>query len=158
MEGDRKPRPFLATQFNEMWPDLSPDGRWLAYKSDESGRYEIYVQPFPGPGGKWQVSTDGGDRPIWARNGRELVYRSGRRLMAVEVTTSPTFRAGTPKALFDWPFFRPTRGDLPWFDAAPDGQRFLMTKFPEAQATVPQLHVVMEWFEELKRRAPPGKK
>jgi len=156
MEGDHKPRPFLATQFNETRPELSPDGRWLAYESDESGRLEVYVQPFPGPGGKWQVSTDGGRYLHWARNGKELFYLSGTRLMAVEVATSPTFRAGTPKPLFDAPFLRFPSGQGPWFDVAPDGRRFLMAKRPERPAASGELQVVMEWFEELRRRAPPG--
>jgi len=158
MEGDRKPRPFLATQAREMRARLSPDGRWLAYQSDETGLPQVYVQPFPGPGGKWQVSTDGGVEPNWARNGRELFYVSqGRtaqgRMMAVEVTTSPTFRAGTQKPLFEASAsgFGPSV-----FEVSPDGQRFLTLRRPDGQAATGQLHVVMEWFEELKRRAPPG--
>ena len=160
MEGDRKPRPVLATQFEETRPEFSPDGRWLAYESDESGRLEVYVQPFPGPGGKVQISTDGGQYLHWARNGRELFYLSGTRMMAVEVATSPTFRAGTPKPLFDAPFLRGAGGRGAgsqgfWFDVAPDGRLFLMAKRPERQASSGELQVVMEWFEELKRRAPP---
>ena len=75
---DRKAQPFLRTPFNETAPRFSPDGRWLAYISDESGRFEIYVQPYPGPGGKWQISTEGGTEPVWNPNGRELFYRSWR--------------------------------------------------------------------------------
>ena len=73
LKGDRKPRPFVRTQSDEGDAAFSPDGRWLAYVSNYSGRYEIYVQPFPGPGGKWQISTEGGTAPLWARNGRELI-------------------------------------------------------------------------------------
>jgi len=94
--GDRKVQPFLRTGFNESVPQFSPDGRWLAYISDESGRFEIYVQPYPGPGGKWQISTEGGTEPVWNRNGRELFYRSGGRMMAVDIATQPGFAAGKP--------------------------------------------------------------
>jgi eukaryotic-like serine/threonine-protein kinase len=80
---------------------FSPDGHWIAYDSRESGRDEIYVRPYPGPGGKWQVSTDGGTEVVWNRNGRELFYRSGTKMMAVEVNTVPTFSAGKPTQLFD---------------------------------------------------------
>ena len=98
--GDRKAQPFLRTPFNEAAPRFSPDGRWLAYISDESGRYEIYVQPYPGPGGKWQISTEGGTEPVWNRNGRELFYRSGDKMMAVDIATQPEFRCGqAPDAL-----------------------------------------------------------
>jgi len=86
-----KPHPFLQTKFWEGAPVLSPDGHWLAYVSDESGRYEIYVRPFPGPGGKWQISTDGGNEPVWPAKGHEIFFRSRDAMMAVEVTTTPPF-------------------------------------------------------------------
>ena len=79
LEGDRKPTPFFLTPFDESAAKFSPDGRWIAYASNESGRREIYVQPYPGPGGKWQVSATGGDEPVWARNGRELFFATGVR-------------------------------------------------------------------------------
>jgi len=99
---DRKAQPFLRTQFNEGAPRFSPDGRWLAYVSNESGRFEIYVQPYPGPGRKWQISTDGGNEPVWNRNGRELFYRSGDKIkmMAVDIATQPSFAASKPRMLF----------------------------------------------------------
>src|ERR1700676_5576985 len=87
----RKAEPFLRTPFNEGAARFSPDGRWLAYISDESGRFEVYVQSYPGPGGKWQISTEGGTEPVWTRNGRELFYRSGDKMMAVDVATQPGF-------------------------------------------------------------------
>jgi len=104
LEGEGKPQSILQTQFNELGPVFSPDGRWLAYVSDESGRYEIYVRPFPKvEEGKWQISTDGGTELRWAANGRELFYRneSGGQMMAVNITTEPTFGAGTPRLLFE---------------------------------------------------------
>jgi Tol biopolymer transport system component len=90
-------QPFLQTQANEFAAQFSPDGRWLAYVSDESGRNEIYVQPYPGTGGKWQLSTNGGTEAVWNRNGRELFYRSGNAMMAVEITSQPGFVPRSPR-------------------------------------------------------------
>lgn len=152
---DRKPEPFLRTTFTEGAQSFSPDGRWMVYVSDESGRPEVYVQPYPGPGGKWQISTEGGTEPVWNRNGRALFYRSGNRMMAVDVTTQPTFSAGKPRALFEGQYFAsvfPLTGTA--YDVSPDGQRFLMVK-ETAQTTAPvQINVVLNWHEELKRLVP----
>jgi eukaryotic-like serine/threonine-protein kinase len=154
----RKAQPFLQTPFNEGVPVFSPDGRWLAYVSDESSRFEIYVQPYPGPGGKWQVSTEGGTEPVWNRNGRELFYRSGDKMMAVDITTEPSFAAGKPKVLFTGRYL-PTPGTLSNYDVSADGQRFLMIKPGESVEAAPtQINVVLNWFEELKRRVPSGTK
>jgi len=156
---DRKAQPFLGTPFNEGGARFSPDGRWLAYVSDESGRPEIYVQPYPGPGGKWQVSTEGGTEPAWNRNGRELFYRSGARMMAVETTTQPSFSAGKPRMLFEGEYLTtllPALGSD--YDVSADGQRFLMVKEIERAQSTAQINVVLNWFEELKRRVPAGKK
>jgi Tol biopolymer transport system component len=153
----RKPQPFLRTPFNEADAQFSPDGRWLAYESDQSGRQEIYVQPFPGPGGKWQVSTDGGSEPVWNRNGRELFYRSGDKMMEVDIATQPGFTAGTPRMLFEKQY---EKAPIPVsaYDVSPDGQRFLMVKSSEqAQAAPTQINVVLNWFEELKQKVPTGK-
>lgn len=153
--GDRTARPFLRTPFNESTPRLSPDGRWLAYASDESGRQEIYVQPFPGPGSKWPISAEGGREPVWNRNGRELFYRNGDRMMAVEIATEPGFAAGKPRVLFEGPYER-TVFTVANYDVAPDGQSFLMLKRSEEGAAAPtQITLVLNWFEELKRRVPP---
>jgi Tol biopolymer transport system component/predicted Ser/Thr protein kinase len=152
----RKAQPFLRTPFIEGAPRFSPDGRWLAYVSDESGRYEIYVQPYPGPGGKRQISTDGGAEPVWNRNGRELFYRSENKMMAVDIATQPSFVAGKPRKLFEGPYL-PTAATIQNYDVSPDGQRFLMLKSGEqAQAALTQINVVLNWSEELKRRVPPG--
>jgi len=145
-----KAQPFLRTPFNETVPQFSPDGRSLAYVSDESGGYEVYVQPYPGPGGKWRVSSGGGGFPLWNPNGRELFYRSGSKMMAVDVTTSMSFSVGTRKMLFEG------QGLAGW-DVSPDGQRFLMVKPVEQQQAATQINVVLNWFEELKRRVPVGK-
>jgi eukaryotic-like serine/threonine-protein kinase len=153
---DRKAQPFLQTAFNESAPRFSPDGHWLAYVSDESGHWEIYVQPYPGPGGKWQISADGGMEPVWNPNGRELFYRSGRKMMAVEIATKPGFAAGKPRLLFEGDYL-PTPLAFPNFDVSPDGQRFLMLKPSEQEAAaLTHINVVLNWFEELERRVPPA--
>jgi eukaryotic-like serine/threonine-protein kinase len=158
--GDRKRDSFLRTPFNEGAAEFSPDGRWLAYVSDESGRFEVYVQPYPGPGGKWQISTEGGTEPAWNPKGRELFYRSGDKMMAVEITTQPSLSAGKPKVLFAGQY-QPSPNPVPNanYDISPDGQRFLMLKPSEqAQAAPTQINVVLNWFEELKQKVPTGKK
>ena len=154
---DRKPRRFARSERVETAPTFSPDGHWLAYASDESGRNEIYVRGYPGSGGKWQISNEGGTEPVWNPKGRELFFRNGNRMMAVETTTQPTFSAGKPKLLFEGPYV-PTPRSLPDYDVSPDGQRFLMLKTTEQAQTSAQINVVLNWFEELKRRAPAGKK
>lgn len=123
--------------------------------SDESGRPEVYVQAFPGPGGKWLISTEGGTEPVWNRNGRELFYRSGNRMMAVDVELQPTFTVGKPRMLFQGEYFAsvfPFTGTA--YDVSADGQRFLMVKQTEQTAAAVQMNVVVNWFEELKRRVP----
>jgi eukaryotic-like serine/threonine-protein kinase len=149
---DRKIQPFLQTRFNEIAPQFSPDGRWLAYVSDESGRNEVYVQPYPGPGGKWQISTEGGTEPVWARNG-ELFYRSGDKMMAVGTNTKANFSAETPKMLFEGHYA--TYNTMPAYDVSPDGQRFLLAK--TAEQGPQEISVVLNWFEELKQKVPTGK-
>jgi eukaryotic-like serine/threonine-protein kinase len=154
----RKAEPFLRTPFNETVPRFSPDGRWLAYISNESGRNEVYVQPYPGPGGKWQISTEGGREPLWNPNGRELFYRTGDKVMAVDIATQPGFAAGKPRMLFEGSYL-PTPLTNPNYDVSPDGQRFLMLKPTEQAETAPtQINVVLNWFEELKQKVPTGKK
>jgi len=157
---DRKAQPFLQTPAYESAAQFSPDGHWLAYGSDESGRREIYVQPYPGPGGKWQISIDGGNEPVWNRNGRELFYRNGDKMMAVDVTTQPSFSAGKPKMLFEGRYGPPgAGGTFPHYDVSPDGQRFLMLKpVEQVQAAPTQINVVLNWTEELKRLVPTGSK
>jgi Tol biopolymer transport system component/predicted Ser/Thr protein kinase len=150
--GDRKVETFLQTRFNEIAPQFSPDGRWLAYVSDESGRNEVYVQPYPGPGGKWQISTEGGTEPVWARNG-ELFYRNRDKMMAVATNTKANFSADTPKVLFDGQYA--TYNTMPAYDVTPDGQRFLLAKTVEQGPQ--EISVVLNWTEELKQKVPTGK-
>jgi eukaryotic-like serine/threonine-protein kinase len=153
---DRKAVPFLRTPFYEVGA-ISPDGRWMAYVSNESGRYEVYVQPYPGPGGKWQISTDGGMDARWSANGRELAYRNGDKMMAVDITTQPAFSAGKPKMLFEGPYVLPSP-NISYYDVSADGQRFLMLKPVEQAQAATQIVVVQNWFEELKQKVPTGKK
>jgi len=147
-EGD--PSSFLSTAANEIDPRFSPDGHWLAYVSNESGREEVYVQPFPGPGGKQPISSEGGNDPVWSPAGGELFYRRGRQMMAVPVETEPSFRAATPRVLFEGPYYSvPGSAN---YDVSPDGQRFVMVRSNETTST--QINVVLNWFEELKRLVP----
>ena len=145
-----------------MDPQISPDGRWMAYASDESGRFEIYVRPYPEvKGGKWQVSTSGGNWPLWPRDGREFFYRSGDAFMAVPVKTEPSFSLETPRMMF-----RGTYASFPLipyvsnWDISPDGKRFLMIKSSApsgsaSEASGPRkINIVLNWFEELKQRVP----
>jgi hypothetical protein len=133
---------------------FSPDGRWLAYSSNETGRSEVYVRGYPLPGGKWQISTEGGTEPVWNRNGRELFYRNGNRVMAVDIVASATFSAGKPQVLFEGPY-EPTLMTNANYDVSLDGRRFLMLKAsaPEEEALT-QINVVLNWFEDLRRRVP----
>ena len=123
--GDRKPIPVVASPFLELDPKFSPDGRLLAYQSNESGRSEIYVQTFPGAGGKWQISTSGGVDPSWRADGKELYYRAAdQKLMAVDIQAGSTFQAGIPRPLF--PARIQTGTSRNNYVASADGQRFLL--------------------------------
>ncbi len=154
LEGDRTPAPLLATEHDELNAAISPDGRWMAYESNLSGRVEIYVRPFPDVNaGHWTVSNAGGAEPAWAPNGREIFYVSpDRKLMSVPVETSDVFSPGVPVALFDTSsyFFGGVGRN---YDVAPDGKRFVMVKNPAsgAAASTP-IVVVLNWAEELKAR------
>jgi Tol biopolymer transport system component len=127
LDGQGEPTPVLVTEFNEHSPMFSPDGRWLAYVSDESGREEIYLRPFSGPGAKHPVSTEGGREPVWSADGSELFYRSGDKVMAVAVETEPDLTSGTPRVLFEGPYVIYLGGGTN-YDVSPDGRRFLMIR------------------------------
>jgi Tol biopolymer transport system component len=149
LEGDHKPVPYLKTEFNEAQGQFSPDGHFVAYRSDESGRVEIYVQPFPlksGGGGKWMVSRGGGTQPRWRRDGKELFYIANDLMvmMAVDVSTSPTFKAGIPQALFERAVI-PVAVTFLW-DVSADGKRFLLDTFgAETAAASAPITVVLNW-------------
>jgi eukaryotic-like serine/threonine-protein kinase len=161
LDGERKPRPFLQTPAFEGGAMFSPDGHWLAYTSDETGRYEVYVQPFEGPGGKWQVSTEGGQQPRWAHSGRELFYLGldQGKVMAVDLTTQPTFSAGKPRLVSQTQGIGGIAPPMASnYDVSPDGQHFLRVKSADWTQLPTQIIVVLNWFEELKQKVPPGKK
>jgi Tol biopolymer transport system component len=149
LTGDRKPVPFLKTQFNESDGRFSPDGRWVAYRSNESGTYEIYVAPFPGPGGKRQISTGGGTWPRWRRDGTEIFYVAlDNKLMVAAVNgKGSSFEVGTVKPLFDMHVFNGLRYP---YDLTPDGQRFLLSTVP-GQASSAPITVVVNWLAGLKK-------
>jgi len=153
VNGDPRAQPFLQTAASEVDAAFSPDGRWMSYASDESGRYEVYVQPFTGSGGKWQISPDGGREPLWSRSGREIFYRSGDKMMVVQVATQPAFQAVIAQRLFQGPY-QSTNSVSPNYDVSADGQRFLMVQPSEQQPAITEFNVVLNWFEELKRRVP----
>jgi serine/threonine protein kinase/Tol biopolymer transport system component len=149
LSGDRKPIPVLQTSFREQEAVFSPDGRWIAYTSDESGRSEVYVTQFPVPGRKWQVSTSGGVLPRWSGTGREVFFDgSGERIMATEVSADgSTFKVGQTQPLFEIRAQRPGT----FFDVTPDGQRFLVNTAAQAQTSVP-MTLVVNWPAELKKK------
>ncbi len=147
----RSPVPLVATEFLETAPRVSPDGRWLAYVSNESGPREVYVRPFPNTNdGKWLVSTDGGREPVWAHSGRELFYQEGQTLMSVEVLPGATFVTGERRMLFSTLGFR-TNPNYQRYDVTPDDQRFVMIRTRGSQEAV-ELIVVENLFEELKAK------
>jgi serine/threonine-protein kinase len=141
----------MRTRFTEVGPKFSPDGRWISYVSDESGQYEVYVRPYPGPGGKWQISTQGGGEQIWSRDARELFFRNGNKWMVVAVNLQPEFEVETPRLMFEGAY---VQVGGPSYDVTPDGQRFLLLE-PAVQeaALVTHLNVVLNWFEEVKQKA-----
>jgi eukaryotic-like serine/threonine-protein kinase len=165
MEGDRKWKPLLNEKYHEAQPQISPDGRWMVYTSDESGQNQIYVRPFPDvSSGRWQISTSGGDSPLWSRDGREIFYRNGDAVTAVSVKTMPTFSLETPKTLFRGTYvsnvFRYANNDFTTWDISPDGKKFLMMKEPSGSGSSSagggprKINIVVNWFEELKQRVP----
>lgn len=143
--------PVAGSRPSEAYPAFSPDGRWLAYVSDESGRQDVYVRPFPGPGGRIQVSASGGTEPVWTRDGRELIYREdaggGSRLVAAAIRAGPSFSVLSRTPLFDVGHFVPAE-DHANFDVHPDGRRFAMVRSPVAG----QIHLIQNWTAQLQAR------
>jgi serine/threonine protein kinase/Tol biopolymer transport system component len=166
VEGDEKsgwkpgePKPFVNSAFNEMTPAFSPDGRWLAYMSNESGSYELYVRPFPGPGGKWQISTAGGGYPKWSRNGKELFYQTmDNKIMVVTyIASGDSFHADKPQPWSPGQFT--SLGANYTFDLHPDGKRIAVLKAPgtEQNAAVNKVSFIFNFFDEVRSKFPPGK-
>jgi len=147
--------PFLQTPAFETSPRFSPDGRWMAYVSSDSGVGEVYVRPFPGPGGRLQISNGGGSEPIWSHTGAELFYRDGDRMMAVAFTAAPTLTAGRPRLLFEGSYLRSDTGGA-GYDVAADG-RFLMVQPVAPDRVTTSINVVINWFDDLKTRVSAAK-
>ncbi len=139
---------FVATDANQTSPVFSPDGEWIVYTSNETGRYEVFVQPYPVTGAKYRISNDGGIGPVWAPDGRELFYLNGDKMMVVAIETRPVFKQGTPQLLFEGRYLSSTY--RAGYDIHPDGERFLMIKTEGESTTVNRINVVLNWFEELK--------
>jgi serine/threonine-protein kinase len=149
IEGDRKPKPILNSTSNEDHGIVSPDGRWLAFQSDESGRFETYVQPFPTGQERWQVSNEGGRFPRWRKDTAELFYLSNQGIMGVGYRVSGNeFVPATPTLILSGKYFE--------FDVAPDGQRFIVNR-PDPNARPIDVHVVVNWFGELRKRMATGR-
>ena len=148
------PVSLIATRFADRYPALSPDGRWLAYTSNETGRHEVYVVPFPdAASARLAVSVDGGTEPVWARSGEELFYRNGLGdMVVVPVETEPTFSAGTPSVLFSATGYRSNASGQE-YDVSLDGERFIMIRQAGA-VDAAKLILVQNFFEELKARVP----
>lgn len=144
MTGGGTPSAFLKTEFNESMPQFSPDGRWLAYVSDEAGLPNLYVRPFPGPGEAQRISSGGGTQPRWRRDGKELFYVAGQRLMAVPAMVTPTFEAGAAQQLFD------RRLRIIDYDVAADGQSLLINSEVSGPETKP-INIVVNWMAVLKK-------
>jgi len=164
MAGDRTPRPFIKSKFMDGSGRFSTDGKWVAYCSMESGRAEVYVQPWPGPGPKIQVSSEGGTDPIWSRDGRELFYRNGDKMMVVTVTTQPAFQASRPQMLWEGRYSHGMGSScgMPGatsanYDVTSDGRRFLMINDLDQNAVSTRIVVVLNFAEELKRLTAAGK-
>jgi len=153
---DPQPKPFLVTRFNERAPSFSPDQRWMAYVSDSSGRDEVYLRPYPGPGGERPVSTGGGREPVWSRDGRELFYREGNRMMVVPVDIGTASSLGQPRALFEDPSWSASSAAIGVanYDVSLDGRHFITISEPRSPAGPLVLTVVQNWLEELKRLVP----
>ncbi len=172
MEGDHERAPLIEGNFTQSFPRISPDGKWIAYSSDKSGRHEVYVRPFPDVNKEWLVSNSGGSCPLWSPDGKKLYYIAGgdavEAVMEVAVETESVFNPGKPRLLFHGRYRGPGEqggGGAPW-DIHPDGKRFLMIKppgvdteatqdqKPEAPKPQPKIHIVVNWFEELKELVP----
>jgi serine/threonine-protein kinase len=161
MDGSGRVERILYGPANDLTAEVSPDGRWIAYDSDESAQFEIYVRPYPDAytGGRWQISSGGGRQPLWSRDGRELFYRDfSGAMLAVPVTLEPKFAPGPAVELFENTSYsgRGSFATARTYDLSLDGSRFLMIKEQgiEVGAPAPSLIVVLNWFEELKRLVP----
>jgi Tol biopolymer transport system component len=151
MDGSGAVSPVIRDPFDQTNPQVSPDGNLIAYESNESGRIEVYVQRFPEPGDKRQVSTRGGSEPLWGRDSRELFFREGENVIAVPISAEPLLKSGEPRVLFGGDY---VRADYRAYDYDRHSDRFLMMKNDDSESHPAGIHVVVNWFDELKRLAP----
>jgi hypothetical protein len=145
----REPKPFIQRNHNQRHGIWSPNGKWIAYASDESGRWEVYVEAYPSPGVKTMISTEGGHQPLWSRDGTELFYRSGDKMMATKIEAESGFEVSKPEELFERRFL--SRINYRSYDVTREG-KFLMIQEPHEPARL-GINVVLNWFEELGRPA-----
>ena len=148
--GERKTEPFLVTQFDEENAMFSPDGHWIAYMSNESGIRDVYVARFPSSGNPILISDEGGNEPRWSRDGRELYFRNGRKMMMVSVDTKQAFHASRPKMLFEGDYAKP--GGDAQYDVAPDGKRFLVMKGQIEEKGAKKINGIVNWQEEVRQK------
>lgn len=157
VDGSAPPRPMLQTPTNENNPDISPDGKWIAYQSNESGQYEIYIQDYPGFTGKWQVSESGGNQVRWSPDGKTVYFRHGVQMLKAVITPKPTMKISNPEVVIESDAVV-LASEARNYDIGPDGEQFLVLKPIEsgAKSTLNrELFIVENWFEEIKRLAPP---
>jgi serine/threonine protein kinase len=147
LRGDSRPRPVVNTPAYDGGAQFSPDGQWMTYASDESGQMQVYIRPFPGPDRRWQVSAQGGTQPSWSRDGKEIFYRIGNKMMVVDVSAGVDLRLSQPRQLFEQRYVFQNIS-LANYDVSPDSQRFVMVKDDAGSG---RLNVVLNWTEELKR-------
>jgi hypothetical protein len=152
LEQGATPTELVETQFADYAAALTTDGRWLAYQSNENDRPQIYVRDMSESGGRWQISTEGGEEPRWSHDGRELYYRNGNLFMSVAISTSPAFQIGKPTNFFGGIFDLRTNTGIT-YDVDPRGARFLMIR-PAEESTAPSVMIVLNWLDELRRLVP----
>jgi Tol biopolymer transport system component len=149
-----EPSPFLATPFHEGSARFSPDGRFLAYESNESGKLEVYVVPYSGSSDRWTISSGGGAEPVWSPTGKELFYRNGDEMISVEINADGEFTVGESRRLFRKPNHASREySSRAQYDVSPDGQSFLMIRLDPGSVPT-KINIVLNWLEELKRLAP----
>ncbi len=157
VDGATPPRAIAPDDSAQWGAVMSPDGRWLAFVSNESGEDEVFVRSWSRPAAKWQVSRSGGTKPVWARDGKELFYTRGRKLLSVAVDLrGPDFSAGPARELFELPVTRGAPKELTNYDVSGDGQRFLTTRIADERAEIEHIDLVLSWSEELRRLVPTG--
>jgi Tol biopolymer transport system component len=150
LDGDHTPQRLFTDSAGESDPQISPDGKWIAFQAAVSSRQEIFVAPFPAAGPRRQVSTDGGGEPLWSRDGHELYFQSGTKLMSVSISPGVSFASSVPRLVHEGRFFRTINGNTS-YDITPDGSRFLRIEQVTPARPITQMELVLNWFQELNR-------